>query len=189
MKDGVRIVNCARGGMLVEADLRNAIESGKVAGAAIDVFAEEPANENILFGLPQVIATPHLGAATSEAQENVALQVAEQMSDYLLSGAVSNAINMPSVTAEEAPHLKPYMSLAEKLGSFAGQLTMDGPAGHCNRIPRQCGDIEHAAADFFGNRRIAASIARQYQYGQCGVRGARSRHRDYRDKTRAAGRL
>ena len=106
MKDGVRIVNCARGGMLVEADLRNAIESGKVAGAAIDVFAEEPANENILLGLPQVIATPHLGAATSEAQENVALQVAEQMSDYLLSGAVSNAINMPSVTAEEAPHLE-----------------------------------------------------------------------------------
>ena len=130
MKDGVRIVNCARGGMLVEADLRDAIESGKVAGAAIDVFAEEPANENILFGLPQVIATPHLGAATSEAQENVALQVAEQMSDYLLSGAVSNAINMPSVTAEEAlPHLKPYMSLAEKLGSFAGQLTETGLQG------------------------------------------------------------
>lgn len=129
MKDGVRIVNCARGGILVEADLRDAIESGKVAGAAIDVFAEEPANENILFGLPQVIATPHLGAATSEAQENVALQVAEQMSDYLLSGAVSNAINMPSVTAEEAPHLKPYMSLAEKLGSFAGQLTETGLRG------------------------------------------------------------
>jgi D-3-phosphoglycerate dehydrogenase len=126
MKDSVRIVNCARGGIIVEADLRDAIENGKVAGAAIDVFAEEPAHENVLFGMPQVIATPHLGAATSEAQENVALQVAEQMSDFLLTGAVSNAINMPSVTAEEAPHLKPYMSLAEKLGSFAGQLTESG---------------------------------------------------------------
>ena len=126
MKDGVHVVNCARGGILVEADLRDAILAGKVAGAAIDVFAEEPAHENVLFGLPQVIATPHLGAATSEAQENVALQIAEQMADYLLSGAVTNAINMPSVTAEEAPHLKPYMSLAEKLGSFAGQLTESG---------------------------------------------------------------
>lgn len=126
MKDGVRIVNCARGGILVESDLRDAILAGKVAGAAIDVFAEEPAHENVLFGMPQVIATPHLGAATSEAQENVALQVAEQMSDFLLTGAVSNAINMPSVTAEEAPRLKPYMSLAEKLGSFAGQLTESG---------------------------------------------------------------
>ena len=129
MRDGVRIVNCARGGIIVEADLCHAIKSGKVAGAAIDVFAEEPARENILFGLPQVIATPHLGAATSEAQENVAVQIAEQMSDYLLFGAVSNAINMPSVTAEEAPHLKPYMSLAEKLGSFAGQLTETGLQG------------------------------------------------------------
>jgi len=126
MKDGVHVVNCARGGILVEADLRDAILAGKVAGAAIDVFAEEPAHEHVLFGLPQVIATPHLGAATSEAQENVALQIAEQMADYLLSGAVTNAINMPSVTAEEAPHLKPYMSLAEKLGSFAGQLTESG---------------------------------------------------------------
>ena len=129
MRDGVRIVNCARGGIIVEADLYQAIKSGKVSGAAIDVFAEEPARENILFGLPQVIATPHLGSATSEAQENVAVQVAEQMSDYLLSGAVSNAINMPSVTAEEAPHLKPYMSLVAKLGSFAGQLTETGLRG------------------------------------------------------------
>ncbi len=123
MKDGVRIINCARGGILVENDLRDAILAGKVAGAAIDVFADEPAHENVLFGMAEVIATPHLGAATSEAQENVALQIADQMSDFLLSGAVSNAINMPSVTGEEAPRLKPYMSLAEKLGSFAGQLT------------------------------------------------------------------
>ncbi len=129
MKDDVRLVNCARGGIVVEADLKAAIESGKVAGAAVDVFAEEPARENVLFGVPHVIATPHLGAATSEAQENVAVQVAEQMSDYLLNGAVSNAINMPSVSAEDAPKLKPYMSLAEKLGSFAGQLTETGLRG------------------------------------------------------------
>lgn len=123
MKKGVRIVNCARGGLVDEAALKEALESGHVAGAAFDVFVEEPAKENALFGLPNFIATPHLGAATTEAQENVALQVAEQMSDYLLTGAVTNALNMPSVTAEEAPRLKPYMKLAELLGSFAGQLT------------------------------------------------------------------
>ena len=123
MKKGVRIVNCARGGLVDEAALKEALESGHVAGAAFDVFVEEPAKENALFGLPNFIATPHLGAATMEAQENVALQVAEQMSDYLLTGAVTNALNMPSVTAEEAPRLKPYMKLAELLGSFAGQLT------------------------------------------------------------------
>ncbi len=123
MKPGVRIVNCARGGLVVEADLRQALDSGHVAGAAFDVFAEEPARENPLFGHPNVVATPHLGAATTEAQENVAVQVAEQMSDYLLDGAVANAVNMASVTAEEAPRLKPYFALAHLLGSFAGQLT------------------------------------------------------------------
>ena len=126
MKKGVRIINCARGGIIVEEDLRDALDAGQVAGAALDVFADEPATENILFGRNDVICTPHLGAATSEAQEKVALQVAEQMSDYLLTGAVSNALNMPSVTAEEAPRLRPYMALAELLGSFAGQLTETG---------------------------------------------------------------
>jgi D-3-phosphoglycerate dehydrogenase / 2-oxoglutarate reductase len=123
MKDGVRIINCARGGLVVEDDLKTAIESGKVAGAAIDVFAEEPAKENVLFGMEQVIATPHLGASTDEAQVNVAIQVAEQLSDYLLDGTVVNAINMPSVSAEDAPKLAPYLKLAEQLGSFAGQVT------------------------------------------------------------------
>ncbi|MBI4967037.1 MAG: phosphoglycerate dehydrogenase [Rhodospirillales bacterium] len=125
-KKGVRIVNCARGGLIVEADLKAAIESGQVAGAALDVFMVEPAKENALFGLDKVIATPHLGASTSEAQENVALQVAEQMADYLLTGAVTNALNMPSVSAEDAPKLRPYMRLAEQIGSFAGQLTEHG---------------------------------------------------------------
>ena len=123
MKKGVRIVNCARGGLIVEADLKAALDSGQVAGAALDVFPVEPAKENILFGHPNIVATPHLGAATSEAQENVALQVAEQMADFLLTGAVVNALNMPSLTAEEATRLRPYMKLAEQLGSFAGQLT------------------------------------------------------------------
>ncbi|MGH6927969.1 MAG: phosphoglycerate dehydrogenase, partial [Dongiaceae bacterium] len=121
-KKGVRIINCARGGLLAEVDLKAAIESGHVAGAALDVFLEEPAKQNALFGMEQVITTPHLGAATSEAQENVAVQIAEQMADFLLTGAVSNALNMPSVTAEEAPRLRPYMKLAEQLGSFAGQI-------------------------------------------------------------------
>ena len=123
MKEGVRIINCARGGLVVEADLLEGLKSGHVAGAALDVFAEEPAKENPLFGLPQVVATPHLGASTEEAQVNVAIQVAEQMSDFLLTGAVTNAINMPSMTAEEAPRLRPYMRLAEQMGSFAGQIT------------------------------------------------------------------
>ena len=126
MKKGVHIVNCARGGIIVEEDLRDALDSGQVAGAGLDVFATEPARENILFGRDDVICTPHLGAATTEAQEKVALQVAEQMADYLLTGAVINALNMPSVTAEEAPKLRPYMALAELLGSFAGQLTETG---------------------------------------------------------------
>ena len=126
MKKGVRIINCARGGLVDENALRQALDTGQVAGAAFDVFVEEPAVSNPLFGHPNVICTPHLGASTAEAQENVALQVAEQMSDYLLTGAISNAVNFPSITAEEAPKLMPYIELAEKLGSFAGQLTETG---------------------------------------------------------------
>ena len=121
-KPGVRIVNCARGGLVVESDLKAALESAHVAGAALDVFEEEPARENALFGLENLVCTPHLGASTTEAQVNVAIQIAEQMSDYLLTGAVVNALNMPSVSAEDAPRLTPYMKLAELLGSFAGQL-------------------------------------------------------------------
>jgi D-3-phosphoglycerate dehydrogenase len=123
MRKGVRIINCARGGLVDEAALRAGLDSGQVAGAAFDVFSTEPANENPLFGHANVICTPHLGASTTEAQENVALQVADQMSDYLLRGAISNAVNFPSITAEEAPRLRPFIELAEKLGSFAGQLT------------------------------------------------------------------
>ncbi len=125
MKTGVRIINCARGGLIVEADLAAALKSGKVAGAGVDVFEVEPATASILFDLPNVVCTPHLGASTSEAQENVAVQVAEQMSDYLIKGAVTNAINMPSISAEEAPLLKPFIKLAEVLGSFVGQVTED----------------------------------------------------------------
>ncbi len=126
MKKGVRIINCARGGLVDEGALYEALKNGQVAGAAFDVFVTEPATENPLFHLPNVVCTPHLGAATSEAQENVALQIAEQMSDYLLRGAITNAINFPSISAEEAPKLKPFIALAEKLGSFAGQLTETG---------------------------------------------------------------
>jgi D-3-phosphoglycerate dehydrogenase len=123
MKKGVRIINCARGGLIVEADLLEGLKSGKVAGAALDVFETEPATDSPFFGMENVIATPHLGASTSEAQENVALQVAEQMADYLVKGAVTNAINMPSISAEEAPTLKPFVKLAEVLGAFVGQVT------------------------------------------------------------------
>ncbi|MBM3555837.1 MAG: phosphoglycerate dehydrogenase, partial [Alphaproteobacteria bacterium] len=125
MKKGVRVINCARGGLVVEADLKAGLDSGQVGGAAIDVFPVEPAKENMLFGHPGVICTPHLGASTNEAQENVALQVAEQMSDFLLTGAVVNALNMPSISAEDAPKLQPYMALATHLGALAGQITAD----------------------------------------------------------------
>ncbi|GJL94722.1 MAG: D-3-phosphoglycerate dehydrogenase [Hyphococcus sp.] len=126
LKQGVFIINCARGGLVDEAALKDALDEGRVAGAALDVYETEPAKEHALFGHPKVVATPHLGASTMEAQENVAIQVAEQMADYLMRGAVSNALNMPSVTAEEAPRLKPFIALAEKLGAFAGQLTQSG---------------------------------------------------------------
>ncbi len=122
-KPGVRIINCARGGLVDEAALAALLHSGHIAGAAFDVFKDEPATENPLFNLPNVVVTPHLGAATTEAQENVALQVAAQMSDYLLTGAVSNALNMPSVTAEEAAIMGPWVKLAQHLGAFVGQLT------------------------------------------------------------------
>ncbi len=145
MKDGVRIINVARGGLINEVDLLDALNNGKVAGAALDVFAEEPAKENALFGHEKVICTPHLGASTVEAQDNVAIQVAEQLSAYLNNGVVTNALNMPSVSAEDAPKLKPYMLLAEQLGAMVGQITdtaiksvtieYSGAAAHVNNKP------------------------------------------------------
>ena len=129
MKDGVRIINCARGGLVDEQALADALKSGKVAGAAFDVFVEEPATSNVLFDLPNFIATPHLGASTTEAQENVALQVAEQISAYLMTGEITNALNFPSISAEEAPRITPWVRLGETLGSFAGQLTEDPITG------------------------------------------------------------
>ena len=150
-KPGVRIINCARGGLVDEEALAELLKSGHVAGAAFDVFAEEPAKENPLFGLPNVVCTPHLGAATTEAQENVALQVAEQMSDYLLTGAVTNALNMPSVTAEEAKVMGPWVKLAGHLGAFIGQMTdepikainilYDGSVGQMNLKALNCGVV------------------------------------------------
>src|ERR1700691_5072608 len=123
---GVIIVNAARGGLVDEVALRAALDSGHVAAAGFDVFTTEPARQSPLFGAPNFIATPHLGASTGEAQENVALQVAEQMSDFLLTGAVANALNMASISAEEAPRVKPFIELIEKLGAFAGQIADDG---------------------------------------------------------------
>jgi D-3-phosphoglycerate dehydrogenase len=129
MKKGARLINCARGGLVDEAAVKAALDSGHLAGAAFDVFEEEPATKNPLFGNEKVVSTPHLGASTSEAQENVALQVAEQISDYLLTGAVTNALNMPSISAEEAQKVRPWIALAENLGAFAGQLTESSISG------------------------------------------------------------
>lgn len=144
-KKGVRIINCARGGLVNEDALYDALISKHVAGAALDVFEVEPAATHKLFNLENVVATPHLGASTGEAQENVALQVAEQMSDYLVKGAVSNALNMPSITAEEAPRLRPYVALAEKLGSFAGQLTEEPLTGIIIEYAGEVGNLNTRA--------------------------------------------
>jgi D-3-phosphoglycerate dehydrogenase len=154
-KKGVRIINCARGGLIDEAALYDLLKSRHIAGAALDVFETEPAKESPLFELDNVVCTPHLGASTSEAQENVALQVAEQMADFLLTGAVTNAINAPSVSAEDAPRLKPYMELVQKLGAFAGQLThaQDG-------VIRRIGiEYEGAAAALNHKPLTAAAVA------------------------------
>ncbi len=139
-KKGVRIINCARGGLIDEAALKAAMDSGQVGGAALDVFVEEPATQSPLFGTPNFISTPHLGASTNEAQVNVAIQVAEQLSDYLMAGGITNALNMPSLSAEEAPKLKPYMALAERLGSLVGQLAHDN-------LTKISVEVEGAAAD------------------------------------------
>ena len=151
MKPGVRVINCARGGLVDEAALAEALKSGHVAGAAFDVFEVEPATESPLFNMSNVVCTPHLGAATSEAQENVAVQVAEQMSDYLLTGAVTNALNMPSVTAEEAKIMGPWLALAGHLGAFIGQMTSepikainilyDGTVSSMNLAALNCGVV------------------------------------------------
>ncbi len=151
-KKGVRIINCARGGLIDEAALKLGLESGHIAGAALDVFVEEPATNNPLFGAPGLVATPHLGASTTEAQVNVAIQVAEQMSDFLVRGGVSNALNMPSLSAEEAPRLRPYMELAERLGGLVGQLEGDS-------IRAVSIEVEGAAAELNQKPITAAVLA------------------------------
>lgn len=151
-KKGVRIINCARGGLIDEAALKELLDSGHIAGAALDVFVTEPAKEHALFGTPNFVATPHLGASTNEAQVNVALQVAEQMADYLVSGGVTNALNMPSLSAEEAPRIRPYMALAERLGSLVGQLSRDA-------APRISIHTEGAAAELNPKPIVSAVLA------------------------------
>jgi D-3-phosphoglycerate dehydrogenase / 2-oxoglutarate reductase len=151
-KKGVRIVNCARGGLIDEAALKEFLDAGHIAGAALDVFAVEPAKEHPLFNTPNFVSTPHLGASTTEAQVNVAIQVAEQMADFLVSGGVTNALNMPSLSAEEAPRLKPYMALAEKLGSLVGQLSH----GELNNIAIES---EGAAAELNQKPIVGAVLA------------------------------
>ena len=151
-KKGVRIINCARGGLVDEAALKEGLDSGHIGGAALDVFVTEPAKTSPLFGTPNFISTPHLGASTDEAQVNVAIQVAEQLSDYLVNGGVTNALNMPSLSAEEAPKLKPYMALAEELGSLVGQLTTSA-------VARISIHTEGAAAELNAKPIVAAVLA------------------------------
>jgi D-3-phosphoglycerate dehydrogenase len=122
MKPGVRIINCARGGIVNEGDLLEALQSGRVAGAALDVFEKEPLQDYTLCQQDRVVCTPHLGAATAEAQDNVAVAIAEQVVDYLLHGTIRNAVNFPSIPREQAARLGPYLKLAEQMGAFASQV-------------------------------------------------------------------
>lgn len=127
MKDGVRVFNCARGGIIDEAALIDALDSGKVAAAGLDVYEEEPPNEGSpLRGINNLVLTPHLGASTQEAQENVGIDVAKQMIEALTGGMVMNALNMPSVDPKVLEQLGPYMSLGEKIGTFSQQLAPEG---------------------------------------------------------------
>lgn len=143
MKKGVYLINCARGGIVNETDLAQAIEKGIVAGAALDVFDKEPVDPNHpLLKMDQVICTPHLGAATDEAQENVALDVARQIVNYLVTGTIENAVNFPSVSGEAMKALQPFLTLAEKLGKLQGQLAGESPreitieyAGEISKLP------------------------------------------------------
>ncbi len=151
-KKGVRIINCARGGLIDEAALKDALDSGHVGGAALDVFVTEPATESPLFGTTNFVSTPHLGASTSEAQVNVAIQVAEQMADYLVKGGVTNALNMPSLSAEQAPKLRPYMALATNLGRLVGQMESD-------RVKSISIEVEGAAAELDMKPITAAVLA------------------------------
>jgi D-3-phosphoglycerate dehydrogenase len=127
MKDGVRIINCARGGIVHEADLLAALQSGKVAGAALDVFTKEPITESPFFGLDNVVVTPHLGASTSEAQDNVAIAISEQVIDYLKNGVVRNAVNLPAIEPELLARMNPLLSLAGKMAELLGQLLDQAP--------------------------------------------------------------
>ena len=178
MKKGVRIVNCARGGLVDEAALARRARSAAMSRARPSTCScEEPATANPLFDHPNVVCTPHLGAATTEAQENVALQIAEQMSDYLLRGAISNAVNFPSITAEEAPRLKPFIALAEKLGSFAGQLTETGISKVQIVYEGQVAQMKTKALTSAAHRRPAAADAAGRQRGVGADRRQGARHR------------
>ncbi len=188
-KKGVRIVNCARGGLIDEAALKESLDSGHVAGAALDVFAQEPAKDNPLFGTPGLICTPHLGASTNEAQVNVAIQIAEQMSDFLLLGGITNAVNVPSLSAEEAPRLKPYMALAEKLGSLVGQTRARGDPRPVDRNRGRRGRAQHEADHRRCAGRIYAHLFGHGEHGECAVPGEGARARRARGAARPRRRL
>jgi D-3-phosphoglycerate dehydrogenase len=157
MKEGVRIVNCARGELVNSVDLDAALESGKVAGAALDVFETEPPGESPLFRHANVIATPHIGGSTEEAQENVGIKIAEQVRDYLKDGVVLNAVNMPSVSAEQYATLAPYLALGERLGKFVAQIS----SGRLVRIKlTYSGDFNETAAGLIRNAALSGVLNR-----------------------------
>ena len=186
-KKGVRIINCARGGLVDELAVRDLLVSGHIAGAGFDVFTEEPATTNVLFGAPNLVSTPHLGAATVEAQENVALQVAEQMADYLLTGAVVNSLNMPNVSAEDAPSC-PYLT-SPKLRLVRRSAHRHRHQGGVDRVRGRCGGAQRQTAQPGGADGRAAPAARLGEYGERAGDRPRARHRGRRGQARARQRL
>ncbi len=175
---GVIIVNAARGGLVDEVGLRAALEAGHVAAAGFDVFTTRACEGKRPVRRTDFVATPHLGASTNEAQENVALQVAEQMADYLLAGAVTNALNMASISAEEAPRLKPFMALADKLGAFAGRLPMRASRAVEIEYEGEVAHLKHPApdGDCAGRTDAPPVTGRQHGVGTLRVEKTWARH-------------
>ncbi len=161
MKNGVRIVNCARGELVDEGDLKAAIEGGKVAGAALDVFLKEPPEQNPLLTLESIVATPHIAGSTEEAQEIVGIRIVEQMVEYLKSEVALNAVNMPAMTADQYKVLRPYVDLAERLGTFVSNIVVGNPLAvrftYFGRLAEQNTQI-------LRNAGLAGVLARSLQY-------------------------
>ena len=183
MKKGVRIINCARGGIVDEAALADALKSGKVAGAALDVFVEEPPPANHpLLQFDSVIATPHLGAATDEAQVQVSVDIAHQVAEFLIDGTIRQAVNIPALSTKELEILGPHLTLGEKLGRLAAQLITDAPTELTLAFGGEAANLKPDAITAAGSERVDERFSRRgFELRQRAVHRSRARNQHYRD--------